>query len=194
MKSFNEHLFESKKTYEFKIRVAGELPENFENKLEQALQKYEVTKVTSGTKTPIKTVPYHFPRLQNVEVYTFDVTVSYPVTCPILHNYIIDCCDIPKTHLVITSADEPFEELAQDVEANKTVKKEYVSLLTQPELDDSSVPKDAQQQVGTNRVMELLKELEQARKERNHEPAGNAPVGNSKDISLNVNTKSVIGS
>ena len=30
MKTFREYLAESKKTYPFKVRVAGDLPENFE--------------------------------------------------------------------------------------------------------------------------------------------------------------------
>ena len=42
MKSFEQYLTESKKTYKFKIRVAGEVPEGFANTLEGALQKYDV--------------------------------------------------------------------------------------------------------------------------------------------------------
>ena len=53
MKSFNEYLTESKKTYKFKIKAAGELPEGFEDKMERALNKYEVVKFSKGSTTPI---------------------------------------------------------------------------------------------------------------------------------------------
>jgi len=52
----------------------------------------------------------------------------------------------------------------------------------------------AQDSVGGNRVMDLLKELETARKEREIDPMDGAPTGESKDIKDTENTKAVIGS
>jgi|TARA_R110000851_G_scaffold19575_1_gene60136 hypothetical protein len=187
MKSFIEHLTESEKVYEFKIRVAGELPEGFDDKLEMILKKYDLVSISSGTKTPIQSTPYHFPRVQNAEVYTFDAEVRYPITSPILQSYISDCCGISKTHLVVTSATEPFEELAKDEEASKP----YEPKLTTLEMEQADP--DAQKQVGEPRVMDLLRELEAARKERNQEPTAGTPTGESTDISPDSNTKSVIG-
>ena len=42
--------------------------------------------------------------------------------------------------------------------------------------------------------MELLKELETARKERDNDPTEGAPAGESKDIDSKENAKSPIGS
>jgi hypothetical protein len=42
--------------------------------------------------------------------------------------------------------------------------------------------------------MNLLKELETARKEREHDPMDGAPAGESKDIGDTENTKSTLGS
>jgi hypothetical protein len=187
MKSFIEHLTESEKVYEFKIRVAGELPEGFDDKLEMILKKYDLVSLSSGTRTPIQLTPYHFPRVQNVEVYTFDAEVRYPITSPILQSYISDCCGISKTHLVVTSALEPFEELAKDDEATKP----YEPILTKLEMEQAD-PK-AQETAGAPRVMELLRELEAARKERDQEPTAGTPKGKSTDISPDTNTTSVIG-
>ena len=53
MKAFTEYLTESAKTYKFKLRVAGELPEGFADKLDQAMTKFEVVKISAGKKTPI---------------------------------------------------------------------------------------------------------------------------------------------
>ena len=52
----------------------------------------------------------------------------------------------------------------------------------------------AQEAVGTNRVMDLLKELETARKEREIDPMDGAPKGESADIKDTENSKAVIGS
>jgi hypothetical protein len=41
--------------------------------------------------------------------------------------------------------------------------------------------------------MDLLKELETARKEREHDPAAAAPTGESKDIDASENSKAVVG-
>jgi len=48
--------------------------------------------------------------------------------------------------------------------------------------------------VGENRVMDLLKELEVARKERAIDPVEGVKPGDSKDIDEKQNTKSPVGS
>ena len=53
MKKFTEFLTESQKTYKFKVRVAGELPEKFEDHMEMNLNKYEVINMSAGKSTPI---------------------------------------------------------------------------------------------------------------------------------------------
>ena len=64
MKRFAEYLTESKKTYNFKVRVAGELPENFADDMERALTKYEIVKISNGKKTPITEKTVRFPSIK----------------------------------------------------------------------------------------------------------------------------------
>jgi hypothetical protein len=66
----------------------------------------------------------------------------------------------------------------------------YEAMLDKEDMGGES----AQESVGGNRVMELLKELETARKERDNDPMESAPVGESKDIDDSENAKSPIGS
>jgi hypothetical protein len=47
MKSFNEYLTESKKTYEFKIKIAGDLDEEFKTKLKGAMERFSIVKMDS---------------------------------------------------------------------------------------------------------------------------------------------------
>ena len=66
---------------------------------------------------------------------------------------------------------------------------EYVAKLTQEDMGGES----AQDQVGGTKVMDLLKELETARKERDNDYVGEVPAGESKDIASDINTKAVVG-
>jgi len=194
MKSFADYLTESEKTYFFKVSVAGELPESFEDHMESSLQKYALKKLTSGKRTPIQERPADFPNLQNMEVTHFDVELAYPTTNQVLEEYLGHCTRIPRSHIRVVNPYARDTVAAGDQLGDaRTEKGPYESLLDS-EYQDPIESKDAQQNVGDNRVMELLKELEQARSEREHDPMKAAPAGESKDIENVENASSVLGS
>ena len=157
MRSFAQILTESKKTYEFKIGVAGPLPEGFADRLEMGLKKFGLNKLSSGKKTPIQERPLDFPQLQNMEVTYFETEVEYPTTTQVLQEYLGKCCVVPQSHIIVRNPNEP-QELYQNEKENTV----YEPILTKEDMGGES----AQKSVGENRVMDLLKELEKARKER----------------------------
>ena len=185
MKTFAEYLVESEKVYSFKIGVAGELPEGFESALETSLKKFGVKNMTPGKKTPIQERPLDFPQLENVDVTYYEVDLHYPTTSQVLQEYVGQCCNISQSHVIVRNPNEP-QELYQQ-EKDET---EYTAKLTVEDMGGES----AQDNVGTAKVMDLLKELETARKERSNNYIGDAPVGESKDIGESENTKSPVGS
>lgn len=186
MKSFTEFLTESKKTYPFKIGVAGTLPEGFVDSMESALKKYDVVNMSAGKKTPIQERPLDFPQLQNTEVTYFEVELNYPTTVQVLQEYLAKCCGIDQGHFIVRNPNEPQEEYQQPKAEGA-----YEPILTQEDMGGPS----AQNEVGSNRVMELLKELEVARKERDMDPTESAKTGKTiKDIEQKENINSVIGS
>ena len=185
MKKFTEFLTESQKTYKFKVRVAGELPESFEDNMETNLNKYEVINMSAGKTTPIMEKPADFPQLQNMEVTTFEVELKYPTTSHVLEQYLVSCCSVPHSHIVVRGEFDPVEE--QQAEKDDSP---YEANLTTEDMGGES----AQEAVGGNRVMDLLKELETARKEREIDPMYAAPKGESADIKDTENSKAVIGS
>jgi hypothetical protein len=189
MRSFTDILTESKKSYPFKIAVAGELAEDFTEHLETALKKFGVTELSSGKKTPIQERPLDFPQLQNMEVTHFDAELSYPTTSQVLAGYLASCCNTNENYVVVRGANEPLERYQEDAPKEGDTET-YETMLTKEDMGGES----ARESVGGNRVMDLLKELESARKERDHEPTAGAPVGESEDISDSANTKSPIGS
>lgn len=185
MRKFSEILTESKKTYEFIIRVAGVLPEGFQETLKSSLEKFSLVKLTGPKRTPIQETPMDFPQLQNMEVHTFEVEVDYPTVNTILERYIVETCNIDHSHVVVRVPGEPVE-LQQSQEKESAV---YEPLLSNDDMGGES----AQKEVGNNRVMDLLKELEVSRKERNLEPGGDVAQTESKDITDSENNKAVVG-
>lgn len=166
MKSFAEYLTESKKTYPFKVGVAGELPEGFEDRMKMGLEKYGLAELKKGKKTPIQERPLDFPHLQNMEVTYFETQLNYPTTVQVLQDYLSDLCSVDRGHLIVRNPNEPQEQY-QEAKTDET----YETMLTKEDMGGTS----AQESVGSNRVMELLKELETARKERGHDAAAAAP-------------------
>jgi hypothetical protein len=185
MKSFLEFLSESKKVYPFKIGVAGPLPEGFSEKLEMSLKKYDISKISTGKKTPIQERPLDFPQLQNTEVTYFDVELNYPTTSQVMQEYVGHCCNVLQSHIIVRNPNEP-QELYQERKEPET----YETLLTKEDMGGES----AQQSVAGNRVMDLLKELETARKERDADPIAGVSKGESKNMDDKTNTKSPMGS
>jgi len=169
MRSFTDILTESKKTYEFKIGIAGELPEGCDGDMKTSLAKFDLVNLSAGKKTPIQERPLDFPQLHNMEVTYFEAEVSYPTTPDVLQEYIGKCCGIDQSHIIVRNTADPREEY----QAPKS-DEAYQAMLTTEDMGGEN----AQESVGNNRVMDLLKELEVARKERGHDPAAAAPEAN----------------
>ena len=185
---FEKYLTEAKKEYKFSIGVAGELPEGFADSMETALQRFNVVSMSPGKKTPIQEKPLDFPQLPNSEVTYYEATLTYPTTPQVLSEYIPQCTDIERASIIVRTENDPALEYQSQKEEDPY----------QPKLDTEdmgqAVP-NAQETVGGERVMSLLKELETARKETENSPIADVkPAPESKDISDNIGTKSPIGS
>ena len=172
MKSFNEFLTESAKTYKFKVRVAGELPEGFVDHMKANLAKYEIINLSAGKSTPITERPLDFPNLQNMEVTHYEVELKYPATSQVLTEYLVNSCSVDRGHLIIRGDGDPIEMQQDEAEDSKP----YESLLNTEDMGGES----AQESVGDGHVMNLLKELEVARKDRTIDPIESVASGETK--------------
>ena len=103
MRTFKELLNESQKTYEFTIKMAGELADDNNDRLESCLQKYQLVKLSPGKTTPISERPLDFPQLQNMEVTIYEAEVAYPVTPNVLATYIATCCDCEEKYVRVNA-------------------------------------------------------------------------------------------
>ena len=156
MSTFTKYLAEASKSYDYKIKVAGPLADDFASKLESALGKFEVANMSAGKKTPIMTLPLDFPALSNEEVTIYDVTTNYPASSLVMKEYLSDILRVPATHIVVKKPGEPTEEYQNDMEVAK--KSEYANKLHDIEYKDA--PKvNAEDYHSTKANMGLLKEL-----------------------------------
>ena len=156
MSTFAKYLTESTKTYEYRVKIAGDIDKDFASRLETACQKFEVQKLSAGKKTPIQSLPLDFPAIKNESVTIFNLSTSYPVSVRELKEYIADYMRISPAMVVVRTPDEPTEEYQEQI-ANAT-KSEYVNKLKDIEYKDA--PKvNAEDFHSTNANMSLLKEL-----------------------------------
>jgi len=151
MKSFKEYLIESKQTYEFKVKIAGECPSDCTSKIKSALTKFQVESCSSGKRTPIQETQADFPEQKNVEVTVFDVCTAYPATSLEIRDLVAEHCNILLSCIKVRNLKEQEEEALNH--ANDELSGE--ALLEKSELEDT----DGQKLVGEKQKMNLLKEL-----------------------------------
>ena len=156
MSTFTKYLTEAIKTYEYRVKIAGDIDKDFTSRLETACQKFEVQKLSAGKKTPIQSLPLDFPALKNESVTIFNLSTSYPVAVRELKEYIADYMKISPACVVVRTPDEPTEEYQEQI-ANAG-KSEYVNKLHDIEYKDA--PKTNSEDFHSTKAnMSLLKEL-----------------------------------
>ena len=167
MSTFKDYLTESAKSYDYKVKVAGDISDDFASRMETALQKFEVAKLSAGKKTPIMTLPLDFPALSNESVTIFDVTTNYPVAVNTLKEYLADYMNMNSSLIVVRKPGEPTEEYQADMQIGQ--KSEYANKLMDIEMKDAPKVK-AEDFYGDKYNMGLLKELMKTKAETKDQP------------------------
>jgi hypothetical protein len=110
MKSFKEHLTESKRTYDFKVKLACDVTPEQEATMKELLGKYSVVEFKKTGKTPVQALPLDFPRLTNKEVTIYEISLDYPVASHELQNYLGNGLKILEQSIVVRRPGEPSEQ------------------------------------------------------------------------------------
>ena len=179
MSTFKQYLTESAKSYDYKIKVAGAPKDIDKTRLETALQKFELAKMSAGKTTPIQKLPLDFPQLSNESVTIFDVTTNYPASVREMKEYIADYMNISPACVVVRKPNEPSEEYQEQMQVAE--KSEYVNRLRDIEYKDA--PKvNAEEFHSTKANMSLLKELLKDRQEDKDMPKENPNIQSKEEV------------
>lgn len=190
MKNFKEYLTESKKQYDFKVKIAGEVTNEQESHMKRALGRFTVADTLEKLKksqTPIQSLPLDFPQLRNCEVNIYEVTLDYPTTQQELTEYLSTELGISKQKLVVRSPGEPSEEYQTPAEFRKE------ALLTDPNYKESPNAKFEDyygDKYNSGFVKELNDVLKLQRKERGEQIPSAEPVKYNTD--KDADTKAVL--
>jgi hypothetical protein len=157
MKSYKEYLTESKETYDFKIKIAGDCPKDCSMLIKRALSKFQVENCSSGKSTPIQETQSDFPEQKNIGVTVFDVSTHYPATSMEVSTLVAEHCNMSQGSVKVRNLKEQEEEELNNANAEATGE----SLLAKEELEEV----DGQKLVGDKHNMSLLKELTKNKKE-----------------------------
>jgi hypothetical protein len=169
MKSFTEYLTESKKQYDFRIKIAGEMSTEQEDTMKRLLGRFTNENTLTGfkkSKTPIQAVPLDFPQVKNCEVNIYEVTLDFPTTQFELTEYLAAELGIGKQNLVVRRPGEPSEEYQMPAE------KREGALLLDPDYKEAGSPQFEDyygDKYNTGFVKELNDILKLQRKERGEE-------------------------
>lgn len=188
MRTFKEYLSESKKVYSFKIKVAGEIPENFEKNLKNKLDRCKVITFEKMSTTPIQKFPLDFPTLNNKEITVFELVTEYPITSPEISRDVKDI-GLSEECFRVRGSSEP-TEIEQALLDNDS--KELDSLLLDNTYKETSNVKH-KDYFGDDFNKGFLKDLAKAAKDRNKEE-GKGEYKLPKAKTDKAGTKSALGS
>jgi hypothetical protein len=80
MKNFAQYLVETKQTFDYRIKIAGDITAEQMNQLEKSMAQFDVIKMSEKKSTPVmKTLP-DFPAFANERLTHMDVSFNYPAT------------------------------------------------------------------------------------------------------------------
>ena len=82
MKPFAKYLAESERTYNYRIKIVGDVPEGFFKQLEEKLAQFDVVKMTGPKSTPVRKQIPDFPAFPNQPMSIVDVEFKYPAIEP----------------------------------------------------------------------------------------------------------------
>lgn len=159
MKNFKKYLAESKKVYSFKVKLAGNVPENFQENFKKSLEKYQIV-TFEKISTPVQENPMDFPELSNKEVTIFDLVTEYPITSPEIANFVKEIGVNEECFRVRGSGEPPEYEQIVDGDGNV--------LLTDPFYSETAKIKH-KDYFGEEFNKSFLKDLANIAKERNKE-------------------------
>ena len=115
MKPFAKYLAESERTYNYRIKVVGDVPDGFFRELRDKCAQFDVVKMSDAKSTPVRKVIPDFPAFPNQPMKIVDVEFKYPAIEPQIKQ-LAQLLGLDPNRIVMMAT--PYEE-SLDIESEK---------------------------------------------------------------------------
>jgi len=136
MKPFAKYLAESERTYNYRIKIVGDVPTGFIKDLESKMSQFDVVKMGSPKTAPVRKNIPDFPAFPNQPLTIVDVEFRYPAIEPQIKQ-LAQLLGMDPNRIVMNT--DAYEQSLDD--ENKKITDQNKDLLDTPEY-----PKDDAQQ------------------------------------------------
>lgn len=142
MKNFQQYLAESERTYNYRIKIVGDVAPDFIKALEDKCKQFDIVSFGKPKSTPVQMKPADFPKFSNDSVTSIDVEFRYPAIEPQIKQIAQLLFLDPNRIIMLTT---PHEE-SMDVERAK-IEDQNKDLLTDtdfpaPDAEQKALSKD----------------------------------------------------
>jgi hypothetical protein len=140
MKSLKQYIVESVHTYNYTIKIAGDVDKNFLDLFKYNLNKFDPVKISDPVSTPIQKSPFGFPNLANQSVTILKAEFRYPATEPMIQQiaqllgYQVDMVRVVGTD---------FDDSINNEQVGYANEMDHNPLLLHPELEEQPGAKEA---------------------------------------------------
>jgi hypothetical protein len=111
MKPFAKYLTESEKTYNYRIKMVGDVPSMFVKELEGKLAQFDVVKMSKIKTAPVRKEIPDFPAFPNQPMSIVDVEFRYPAIEPQIKQ-LAQLLGMDPNRIVMSTV--PYEESMND--------------------------------------------------------------------------------
>jgi len=136
MKNFAHYLAESERTYNYRIKIVGDVAPDWIKQLESKLEQFDIVKISKPKSTPVQLQPADFPKFSNDSVTSIDVEFRYPAIEPQIKQLAQLLFLDPNRIIMLTV---PFQD-------SMTSEREKVEAQPESLLGDTDYPADTAEQ------------------------------------------------
>ena len=157
MKSLKQYIVESVHTYNYTIKIAGDVDKSFIDLFKYNLKKFDPVKISEPTSTPIQKDPYGFPNLSNQSVTIIKAEFRYPATEPMIQQIAqLLGYQVDMVRVISSEFDDSINSEAEGY-ANEM---SHNPLLLHPELEEQPGAKEANKNYSDSYLSSIQKQAE----------------------------------
>jgi len=116
MRPLTQYITESARTFDYRVKVAGELTTETYDKFKMLLASFDIASCSKPKKTPIQKNPTGFDNIENEEINIFDVSLNYPANSDQIIEQAKQCGINPNKIVVTTQSFDDSLDTAPEVE------------------------------------------------------------------------------